>query len=194
MSFLSYKVERRRADAIDWVHRFEGDNYVLDKQVVRAALKSLASLISSTHNVSSPQIKLSPFTDFLRLLLPTHRRPPTVTSTSWESHKIAIELLEWRAAVMVRDLFQDEISNQNSKSQNRKQSTSHDGEVKLDAGVQNRVAQAITEAYVATQVGEIIESGLSAGGLSGREMKVMGDLMRLVSAIHGAYIPLFFVP
>ncbi|KAK0445628.1 peroxisomal oxidase [Desarmillaria tabescens] len=68
---------------------FEGENFVLDKQVLRAALKS------SKNDSSS----LSPFSQYLRLL----HRGQEVPVPSWQDPNEVVLLLEWRAASLVRD-------------------------------------------------------------------------------------------
>ncbi|KAF8064384.1 peroxisomal oxidase [Lyophyllum atratum] len=111
---------------------YEGDNFVLDQQVVRAALKSYKALFSSA---DPSAFSLSPSSRYLRLLLPSNQ-PPTVTDASWQDPAFAIDLLEWRAALLVQEHAQTfEIS---------------------DASVNQRVSKAVTEAFIAVQVGEII--------------------------------------
>ncbi|KAF8056038.1 peroxisomal oxidase [Lyophyllum atratum] len=111
---------------------YEGDNFVLDQQVVRAALKSYKTLFSSA---DPPASSLSPSSHYLRLLLPSNQ-PPTATDASWQDPAFAISLLEWRAALLVQEHAQTfEIP---------------------DASVNQRVSKAVTEAFIAVQVGEII--------------------------------------
>ncbi|KAG6872455.1 hypothetical protein C0995_009615, partial [Termitomyces sp. Mi166 len=117
---------------------YEGDNFVLDQQVVRAALKSYNNLTTST-NPSA--ISFSPSSAYLRLLLPNQTAPSSISPESWNDPNTSIALLEWRAAHLVREHAQ-------TKSQ-------------PDASANNRVARAVTEAFVAAQVGKIID-GLSA--------------------------------
>ncbi|KAF5376636.1 hypothetical protein D9615_007859 [Tricholomella constricta] len=114
---------------------YEGDNFVLDQQVVRAALKSYKALFSLSPTPSASS--LSPSSNYLRLLLPPSQ-PPQVTDSAWHDPAFAITLLEWRAAILVREharTFADP-----------------------DASVNQRVAKAVTEAFIAVQVGEIMKN------------------------------------
>jgi acyl-CoA oxidase len=127
--------------------RYEGDNFVLDQQVVRAALKSYRTLLAS------PNQTLPPSSDYLRLLL-LNSSPPSQQVLSWDDPKVSILLLDWRAAMLVKDMAQCDESE-------------HDG------SVNQRVSKAVTESFIGRQVGEMIESV---------EMDVLKDLFRLVSA------------
>ncbi|RDB17664.1 Peroxisomal acyl-coenzyme A oxidase 1 [Hypsizygus marmoreus] len=116
---------------------YEGDNFVLDQQVVRAALKSFGTLFSS-NSPSTSVSSLSPSSQYLRLLLQPAAPLPSPTGDGWGDPAAAILLLEWRAALLVREHAQtaDEP----------------------DASVYQRVSKAVTEAFVAVQVGEIIKT------------------------------------
>ncbi|KAK0476960.1 peroxisomal oxidase [Armillaria novae-zelandiae] len=82
---------------------FEGENFVLDKQVLRAALKS------SKSNASS----LSPFSQYLRLLHGGQQLP----ILSWQDPAEVVLLLEWRAASLVRDAAETDNDSDTSITQ-----------------------------------------------------------------------------
>ncbi|KDR78247.1 hypothetical protein GALMADRAFT_224622 [Galerina marginata CBS 339.88] len=114
---------------------YEGDNFVLDQQVVRAALKSYRGLFSS----KPPAVtSLSPSSHYLRFLI----NPPTVPSSfsdqDWKNPATSILLLELRAALIVNELAQNAET--------------------PDASVNQRVSKAVTEAFVAAEVGGMIQS------------------------------------
>lgn len=107
---------------------YEGDNFVLDQQVVRAAVKSFKAL--------SSQPSLSPSTAYLRIL--AEKEPmPAIRSESWKDPKVLVLLLEWRAALVVREYAAHIPSS--------------------DANVQQRVSKAVAEAFVGARVGEFIQ-------------------------------------
>ncbi|KAG6809524.1 hypothetical protein H0H92_015920 [Tricholoma furcatifolium] len=146
---------------------YEGDNFVLDQQVVRAAVKSLTTLLSSSN--PNPNT-LSPSSAYLRLLLPgqPQARPPVSPSTSeWLDPKTAISFLEWRAALVVQEHVLTSKTNQ------------------LDAAVYQRVAKAVTEAFVAVQVGTIIEK-LGSEGPAGPGLK--RETERVVRTVYVLYL------
>lgn len=128
---------------------------MLDLQVVRAALKSYANLLKSKDTSN-----LSPSTSYLRLLVTANNTPPVPSDNAWQDPTTAILLLEWRAALLVRELAQNVQE--------------------PDASSPQRVAKAVTEAFVGARVGEII-NGLPEA-LNGRErdVKVLGRLYLLV--------------
>lgn len=135
--------------------RFEGDNFVLDQQVVRAALKAYNQ---------PPSAPRSPFSAYLRFL---HNKGCDVQMTifeapDWADWKLVVEVMEWRAAraVQARAIAQQIES--------------------IDASSYQRVSRAVTEAYVATQVGEMIRS-LSREGLGDSEV-ILRSLLHLVSS------------
>lgn len=107
---------------------------MLDQQVVRAALKSFKNLFSATNPSTS---SLSPSSYYLRLLIGP-AQPPRLNESSWKDPGVVILLLEWRAALVVREHAQ----------------TSADP----DATVNQRVSKAVTEAFIAGQVGDIIKT------------------------------------
>ncbi|KAF8900142.1 peroxisomal oxidase [Gymnopilus junonius] len=113
---------------------YEGDNFVLDQQVVRAALRSYKALFASNPPCISA---LSPSSYYLRHLV----NNPVVSSFSeedWRNPSTAILLLELRAAFIV-----------NEHAQNTSEQ---------DASVNQRVSKAVTEAFVATQVAGMIQN------------------------------------
>lgn len=134
-------------------HRYEGENYVLDQQVVRAALKSYRNVIASD---SPSAALLSPSSNYLRLLLNPSDTPPSVTGSSWSDPAVLVLLLEWRAALVVQDLVHQQTN--------------------PDATSNQRVSKAATEAFVAVQVGQMIQELQ----FSERENRVVANLYRLV--------------
>lgn len=133
---------------------FEGDNFVLDGQVVRAATKLCKAVLSSVLAVS----KLPLPSAYLRLLSTTGEAPPQVTASTWHDVQSVVLLLEWRAALMVKNFTQ----------------TPANGDV--DASVNQRLAKAVTEAFVAAQVGEMINN---LANLPSEDAKAVGCLYRL---------------
>lgn len=133
---------------------FEGDNFVLDGQLVRAATKLCKAVLSSTSDVS----KLPPSSAYLRLLSTASKAPPQVTASTWHDVQSVVLLLEWRAALMVKNFTQTPAS----------------GDV--DASVNQRLAKAVTEAFVAAQVGEMINN---LANLPSEDAKAVGCLYRL---------------
>ncbi|KAI4519333.1 acyl-CoA oxidase [Schizophyllum commune Loenen D] len=119
----------------EWVPSasYEGDNYVLDQQVVRAALKAYKAL--------KPGVKdLPPSSAYLQRLTGGENPPSGFTFTSIEAlvadPSTLVALLEWRAALVVREL-------------------ANAGEVTgMDAA---RVARAVTDAFVAARVAEMTQ-------------------------------------
>ncbi|KAF7965078.1 hypothetical protein HWV62_45767 [Athelia sp. TMB] len=131
---------------------YEGDNFVLDQQVVRAALKSLSRLMSA----ESPSADtLSPSSYYLRLLSKDPEPIPNLTAGAWKNSSTAVSLLEWRAALMVQDLAR------HAKGP--------------DANANQRVSKAVTEAFVAAQVG-LMSQELQLTEIDNR---VIQDLYRL---------------
>ena len=130
---------------------FEGDNYVLDQQVVRAALKAYRQLESSP--------SLTPFMDFLRLI--RHRGSLPNLLSGWSNWKTAILVLEWRAAKIVEDRVEAEERRV------------------VDASSDQRVARAVTECYVAKQVASFIDD--LPANFSNTSVGVLKSLFTLVS-------------
>jgi len=111
---------------------YEGDNFVLDQQVVRAALKVHQEAVSrKTSDLSS----LSPFSSYLRLLQPG-TTPPSYDVETWQNCRSIVLPLEWRAALLVAA---------------RARSSS---EVYSD----QRVSRAVSDAFVSTQIGKMVLS------------------------------------
>ncbi|KAJ6543324.1 peroxisomal oxidase [Mycena sp. CBHHK59/15] len=115
---------------------YEGENFVLDQQVLRAVLNSFRGLFTSKPSPTSAS--LSPSSYYLRLLLDTKLVPPELNEASWEQPVTPILLLEWRAALLVHEIAQTIAD--------------------PDATATQRVSRAVTEAFVAARVGEMIEA------------------------------------
>ncbi|OCB91493.1 peroxisomal oxidase [Sanghuangporus baumii] len=132
---------------------YEGDNFVLDQQVVRAALKAHNQSQSSTHQ--------STFSAFLRLLKEkgSETQIALFESPNWVDWRVVVEVLEWRAARSVESYAKALENGQ------------------PDASADQRVSRAVTEAYVATQVADMIQS-LSRLGL-GDSAAIVGSLLTL---------------
>jgi len=127
---------------------------------VRAALKSISRFSSSPKPDASA---LSPSSAYLRLLLPGSGSPPTSPPTiaQWLAPETAVSLLEWRAALVVKEL-----------AKNVKEP---------DASVYQRVSKAVTEAFVGRQVGDTIASlGQALGAKEGEVVKKLLTLVRLI--------------
>ncbi|TFK16609.1 acyl-CoA oxidase [Coprinopsis marcescibilis] len=143
---------------------YEGDNFALDKQVVRAALKTLSTLIRAGPKVSASS--LSPSSFYLRLVLPNSDSPShSPSSEDWKDPATCILLLEWRAALLVQEM-----------ARNLEQP---------DASVFQRVSKAISEAFVARQVGEMIADakGKKVGGGDGAAVAGL-FLLYLLTAVE----------
>ncbi|TFK48180.1 acyl-CoA oxidase [Heliocybe sulcata] len=107
----------------------EGDNYVLDKQVVRSAIKAVKQLGSDGRDLPISLRYLSVLSSGV---------PPSIDATSWQDIHVVVLLLKWRAARLVQNLV------------------SHsDKDAKYDASAEQRVAAAIAEAIVADRVAEM---------------------------------------
>ncbi|KAL0578790.1 hypothetical protein V5O48_003202 [Marasmius crinis-equi] len=123
----------------------EGENYVLDQQVVRAALKAFTRLTAFAKTQSQDKLNefvnsLPPSSVYLRRLLPGSDRrlsePPVLFEASWTDPSVLISLLEWRAALLVHEVAQTTDAH--------------------DATIYQRVSKAVTEAFVAGRVGEML--------------------------------------
>ncbi|KAI0758856.1 acyl-CoA oxidase [Fomes fomentarius] len=113
---------------------YEGDNFVLDQQVVRAALKAFEALVVKKTRSTSD---LTPSTSYLRHLA----GPPPINPSSplaWDDPQTSITVLEQRAARVVQERA-DRLSDP-------------------DASMDQRVSRAVTDAFVAGQVGKIIDA------------------------------------
>ncbi|KAF9228217.1 acyl-CoA oxidase [Gyrodon lividus] len=143
---------------------YEGDNFVLDGQVVRAALKSFNFLSSA------PNRPLGSHSNYLRLLKGGTSKRPVISGSTWQDSGAIIHLLEWRAALAVQNFA----------------STTDEP----DAGINQRLAKAITEAFVAAQVTEMI-AGLKS--LPQKEARAIGDLyhLYLLTVAEEALVDLF---
>ncbi|KAL5478962.1 hypothetical protein ACEPAI_2249 [Sanghuangporus weigelae] len=128
---------------------YEGDNFVLDQQVVRAALKAYNQSQSSTY--------LSTFSPFLRLL--KGKGSKLFESPNWADWRVVVEVLEWRAARSVESYAKALESGQ------------------LDASADQRLSRTVTEAYVATQVADMIQT-LNRAGL-GDNAAIIRSLLTL---------------
>ncbi|CDO76000.1 hypothetical protein BN946_scf184780.g7 [Trametes cinnabarina] len=144
---------------------YEGDNYVLDQQVVRAALKAYDALVVQENR---PVVDLTPSTAYLRhLVAGTQDASASFSSQlgSWYDPKTSVSILERRAAAMVAD-----------RAQHAKEP---------DASSDQRVARAVSDAFVAAQVEELVRG--TDNILGGREATVLKKLYLLAScsgAVH----------
>ncbi len=134
---------------------YEGDNFVLDQQVVRAALKSYANILKRQDTSA-----LTPSNAYLRLLVDNTAVPSVPSADAWRDPITAILLLELRAALLVRELSRS-IDNP-------------------DASAVHRVGKAVTEAFVAARVGETIQGLPKAFEGNEKNTKVLGRLYLLV--------------
>ncbi len=154
--FLGIRKPGTSIDQMNVMDSYEGDNFVLDLQVVRAALKAYSRFVSA----EKPSIcNLSPSTQYLHLLL-----EPVVETTafSWQDPGSCVHLLERRAVSLLRDLVL------------------HDSD--RDASVEERVSRAVTEAFVAEQIMAYI--GDIQNGLPGKSAEVLRDLLHLVRLLY----------
>lgn len=124
---------------------------MLDGQVVRAALKSY-SLLTTT-----PDHPLGLHSNYLRLLSGEQSRRPAISTAMWQDYAAIIHLLEWRAALAVQSAVRNAYQ--------------------PDAGINRRLSKAITEAFVATQVGNMVSD---LNQLPQNEARALGDLYLLV--------------
>lgn len=131
--------------------RYEGDNFVLDGQVARLAVKAYRLEPWTSARA------LGTFFGFIHLLKDTVSRP-SVDMTMWEDPEAVIHLLEWRAALMLRDFVQtmDE----------------------LDSSATQRLARAITDAFISVKIRDFV-SGLRE--LPPGECNAVRGLYHLVS-------------
>ncbi|KAL4077427.1 acyl-CoA dehydrogenase/oxidase C-terminal [Scleroderma citrinum] len=142
---------------------YEGDNFVLDGQVARAAVKSYKS------SLSVPDQPLGIYFSYIRLLNGKHPIP-IVDARTWQDSQAVVHLLEWRAALMLKNHVQTMD--------------------KLDANANHRLSAAITDAFVAQQIRETI-AGLTK--LPKREGDVIGKLyhLYLLTAAEDGLVDLF---
>ena len=142
-------------------YRYEGDNFVLDQQVVRAALKSYRNLFSS----KPPAVaSLTPSSAYLRYLV----NPPTIPASFSEKDlrdpATSILLLELRAALLVHEHAQNALE--------------------TDASANQRVSKAVTESFVAAQVGGMINS---LSSMSVKDRIVVSKVFLLVSSHNPSF-------
>lgn len=133
--------------------RFEGDNFLLDLQVVRAAVKAYKKVAAARGHVA-----LSPSTAYLHLV--TNADQPMPTQQAWQDTHSCTLLLEQRALALV----QDRATHEND----------------ADASADQRVSRAVTEAFVAEQIETFIKTLYTDIGGSGKEAAVVRDLLHLV--------------
>ncbi|KZV97534.1 acyl-CoA oxidase [Exidia glandulosa HHB12029] len=121
---------------------YEGDNYVLDKQVVRAALKAHQLVTSS--GATPPR---GSFFSFLAT-----QRP--VSLNLGDTHDLA-KLLQWRAAHVIAGVVR--TLHPNAPFEN-------------DPGAEARVSRAVTEAFIAARVADVLARTDLPGGQSVRRL------------------------
>ena len=137
------------------IYRYEGDNYVLDIQVIRAALKAHRRF---TTTKGATVKNLTPTTHYLRFLLPDAPAVTASSSVNWSDASTLINLLEFRAAKIV-------------------DARARGGEASVDASSDQRVSRAVTDAFVAVEIGKMIRKL----PLEGYDRVVLEKLLRLVS-------------
>ncbi|GAW04591.1 acyl- oxidase [Lentinula edodes] len=159
-------IGRLYADVIPSV-TYEGENFVLDQQVVRAALKAFHSLFG-TEGKGRPSPStvrgLTASSYYLRLLSSPSKEPPFLedgdgSKSSWNDFETLILLLEWRAALLVHEMAQ----------------TAHDP----DATLFQRVSRGTTEAFVGRRVGEMINDFRKNAELQESDVAVLSRLYLL---------------
>ncbi|GAA5838965.1 hypothetical protein JCM11251_007841 [Rhodosporidiobolus azoricus] len=165
---------------------YEGDNYILNLQVARAALKTLSSVIATRHSSSSPAHSQDPFSPALSLLSSLPTLPlPTPTAASPSDHSYILHLLQLRAALLTARLA--------ALLRGGKQFEELSWECK-------EVSEAVTEAWMAGEVtgameelegkGGYEEGGAIWQGLKGEEeRRVVRKLFRfyLLNVLLNAY-------
>ncbi|KAJ7589575.1 peroxisomal oxidase [Mycena floridula] len=137
---------------------YEGDNFVLDNQVLRGAVKAFRLAEAEQRST------LSESSRYLRLL---QQVPPLLDQPKcWSNPETSILLLEWRAALLVAQAAKDP-----------------------DTCTAQRVSKAVTEAYVAARVGEMIQG---SGGLPTKEIPVLAALLNLylLTTVESALVDL----
>ncbi|KAJ4480822.1 peroxisomal oxidase [Lentinula aciculospora] len=170
-------VGRFYADMIPSV-TYEGENFVLDQQVVRAALKAFHNLFGlerKTRPLTSTIQNLTPSSYYLRLLSSPENEPPILEdsdglNSSWNNSETLILLLEWRAALVVHEMAQ----------------TTQDP----DTTIYQRVSKSITEAFVGQRVGEMIGGLRTNSGLKENDVAVLSQLylLYLQTTVEGALV------
>lgn len=128
---------------------------MLDQQVVRAALKSYRSLFSS----KPPAVaSLTPSSAYLRHLVNPPSIPASLSDKDLRDPAISILLLELRAALVVHEHAQNALE--------------------TDANANQRVSKAVTESFVAVQVGGMIDS---LSSVPAKDRVVVSKVFLLVS-------------
>ncbi|KAI6099982.1 acyl-CoA dehydrogenase/oxidase C-terminal [Pisolithus croceorrhizus] len=142
---------------------YEGDNFVLNGQVVRAAVKSYQAFIST------PASPLDAYSSYIRLLKGNNPKPVMETAI-WQNSDSIVHLLEWRAALVLNEFVQT-LDN-------------------LDANANQRLSKAVTDAFVAVRIGEMI-TGLDV--LPRRESNIIRALyhLYLLTTTEDALVDLF---
>src|SRR5271155_2003515 len=107
---------------------------------------------------------LSPFSNYLRLLLTPPVLNVSLSIQDFEDPNVSIPLLELRAALIVQDYAKSLAVGKNPE---------------IDASVDQRVSKAVTEAFVAVRVAEIIK-GLEEVGVKGNDANVVKKVYLLV--------------
>ncbi|KAF5349311.1 hypothetical protein D9758_011761 [Tetrapyrgos nigripes] len=159
-------IGRAYADLVPSV-TFEGENFVLDQQAVRAALKAYRTLFTSGKAVASVNSSsLPPSTAYLRLLLTSNSQPPALTESSWTDPETLTVLIEWRAAAIVRD-FAVASASEKTDMWN------------VDATIYQRVSKAVTESFVAGEVSGMFKTLDEDRALGQGEKQVLKKLYTL---------------
>ncbi|KAK7028137.1 hypothetical protein VNI00_014952 [Paramarasmius palmivorus] len=148
---------------------YEGDNFVLDQQVVRAAVKSFTNLFKDNATSSEALPPSSAYLGRLRALIPatnnTANELPVLTESSWTDPEILVALLEWRAALLVHEIAQTIDT--------------------PDATIFQRVSKASTEAFVAANVADMINRlDMAELGLTEKDVLRKVYLLYLLTTIE----------
>ncbi|KAI6138687.1 hypothetical protein EDD17DRAFT_1673759 [Pisolithus thermaeus] len=132
-------------------------------QVVRAAVKSYQAFIST------PASPLDAYSSYIRLLKGNNPKPVMETAI-WQNSDSIVHLLEWRAALVLNEFVQT-LDN-------------------LDANANQRLSKAVTDAFVAVRIGEMI-TGLDV--LPRRESNIIRALyhLYLLTTTEDALVDLF---
>ena len=137
------------------VNSYEGDNFLLDLQVVRAALKAYKKYSSAGRPDPST---LPPTARYLRLL--SEQSVADKATGGWADPHTSVYLLELRAVHMIREFAKHEAD--------------------PDASAPQRMSRAATEAFVAVQVEAFIKE--LASELPGKDAHILADLLNLVGS------------
>ena len=149
---------------------YEGDNYVLDGQVVRAAVKAYNSVVKNGSTKGGFGV---PFTAQYLTRLETTRHFP-LQDCDWMDPMVGLEVLEWRAALMVQS-FADSMAKE-----------------VLDSGGEHRLSFAVTDAFIVRKVTDIMSELPEKMAIKdGRQ--VVSDLLHLVRLVSKLNIFLEFL-